>query len=147
MTVQRMRFGAECARQRPARSDGFETTAVAARAGRVGSTRNSNVPDITGRSLCSTLQHPAGDDTGTDTRGNFDEDHLGDIGPRRDLLAERHDVDVIVDEHRCIEFRLNGRRDIESMPPGHDGRADGAPRRELDRPRYPDAYPRNAFAR
>ena len=41
-------------------------------------------------------------------------------------LAERHDVDVVVDEHRRIEVLTHPARDVEAIPTRHDRRVDRA---------------------
>jgi hypothetical protein len=49
------------------------------------------------------------------------------------LLAERHDVDVVVDEHRHGVLTLETSRDVVPVPARHDRRADRPAGRVLDR--------------
>ena len=59
--------------------------------------------DVAGGALRAALQDAAGDDAGADAGRDLDEDEVVDVGPGELALAERHDVDVVVDEHRHVE--------------------------------------------
>ena len=62
-----------------------------------------------------------------------------DVGQVRVLLAERHDVDVVVDEHRHVEAPLHVAGHVVAVPAGHDRRVDRAPGRVLHGPGQADA--------
>ena len=61
------------------------------------------------------------------------------LGPRQLALAERHDVHVVVDEHRHVEGAAEPAGHVEAVPAGHDRRVDGAAAAVLDRAGQPDA--------
>ena len=99
-----------------------------------------DVADVAGGALRAALEPPAGDDAGADAGGDLDVDEVGERGPRRAVLADGHDVDVVVDEDGDAGQRIgevSGDRD--AAPPGHDGRLDGAAGGELDGPGHADA--------
>ena len=54
------------------------------------------------------------------------------------MLAERHDVDVVVDEDGDGAAPAQAPLDVEAVPPGHDRRVHRPTCGELDRPRNPD---------
>ena len=60
-----------------------------------------------------------------DAGGDLDEDQVVHVGQVGVLLAEGHDVDVVVDQHRHVgEVLAEPVGDREPVPPGHDRRVD-----------------------
>src|SRR5690606_15221005 len=104
---------------------GLQASAVATVAGHPGTTRDLHVADVAGDPLSAALQEPTGDDAGPDSRGDLHEDQVLGLRPRERAFAERHDVDVVVDEHGYFEVLLHPAGHIEAVPARHDGRVDG----------------------
>ncbi len=115
-------FAGECG----AGGERLEAAAVAALAGHFGAARHVHVADVAGRALRAALQDAAGDDAGPDARRDLHEDEVVDLGPGELALAERHDVDVVVDEHGRLEGVAEPARHVEPVPAGHDRRVDRA---------------------
>src|SRR5690606_34010195 len=105
--------------------DGLEAPDVPAAARDVGRARHGDVPDVAGGALGAAAQLAVRDDPGADAGGDLDEEHVRHGGPRRAVLAERHDVDVVVHEDRRVEPLLEDPGDVDVVPRGHDRRVDG----------------------
>ena len=102
--------------ERPPRRDRLEAAAVAAVARHVFAARDVHVPDVAGRALGAALQEAAGDDPGADAGRHLDEDQVVGIRPGEFAFAERHHVDVVVDEHRHVEDARAASRARRSGP-------------------------------
>ena len=70
---------------------------------------------------------------------DLDEDQVVDVGQVGVPLAQGHDVDVVVDEHRDVEVALHVAGHVVAVPAGHDRRVDRAAGRVLDGPGQADA--------
>ena len=75
---------------------------------------------------------------GADPGGDLDEDHVREVRPVAAMLAERHRVDVALQQRRRAEARGQPVGDRVAVPAGHDRRVDRAPGGDLDRPRDAD---------
>ncbi len=90
------------------------------------------MPDGARGALRAAPELAVGDDARADARRDLDEEHVGDRGPRGAVLAQRHDVHVVVDEHGGVEPLLQDPGDVDVVPRGHDRRVDGPPGGVLD---------------
>ena len=116
----------ERAAERRAGGQRLEAPAVAALARHVGTARDVDVADVARRALGAALQVPARDDAGADAGRDLHEHQVVDVGPGELPLAERHDVDVVVDQHRHVEAVAEPAGHVEAVPAGHDRRVDRA---------------------
>ena len=123
-----------------AAGDGLQAAGVAAaararrrRRGRATCPRSPAAPCAPRRSAPS-LMMPA-----ADAGGDLDEHQVRVSGQCGEVLAERHHVDVVVDERRRAELGGEVAGHVEAVPAGHDRRVDRAPGGVLDRPGQPDA--------
>src|SRR5690606_31486463 len=71
--------------------------------------------------------------------GDLDEDQVGEVAVALGVLAQRHDVDVVVDEDRPGQGPGEVARHVEAVPAGHDWRAHGTTGGELHGARQADA--------
>ena len=92
-----------------------------------------------GRALGAAVDPAAGDDAAADAGADLHVEQVLDVAPVGPVLAERHDVDVVVDEDRRLVVLAEPVRDREAVPAGHDRRGDGLAAREGDRARDADA--------
>ena len=76
-----------------------------------------------------------GDDAAADAGADLHVQQVLDVPPVGPVLAERHDVDVVVDQHRRLVVLAEPVRDREAVPAGHDRRRDRLAARERDRAR------------
>src|SRR6478735_8074858 len=81
-----------------------------------------------------------GDDARADAGGDLDEEHVGDVGPGAAVLAQGHDVHVVVDEDRRVEVLREDAGDVDVVPARHDRGVDRAAGGVLDGTREPDAH-------
>ena len=95
--------------------------------------RCGDVAEVAGRALRAAVELAAADDARADAGGDLDEDEVVDVRVDRGVLAERHDVDVVVDEDRAAERGRDVGRDVVAVPAGHDRRRGRAPGGVLDR--------------
>ena len=84
-----------------------------------------------------------GHDAALDRSRRRHEQQVVDVAPVGPVLAERHQVDVAVDEHRRVVVRREPARDREAVPAGHHARGDGLAAADRDRRldrrcRYPE---------
>ena len=86
--------------ERGAGRDRLEAAGVAAAAQHVVGAAHADVPEVAGGALGAALQDAAGHDAGADAGGDLDQDEVVDVAQVGAALAERHDVDVVVDEDR-----------------------------------------------
>ena len=77
-----------------------------------------------------------------DAGGDLHEQQVLDVTVDEDVLAERHDVHVVVDEHGDREHAGHKARDVEAVPARHDRRAHRATHGVLHGARHtdPDAH-------
>ena len=101
--------------------------------------------EIAGRALRAAIEPAVGDDAGADAGGDLDEQQMPDVPPALVELAQRHQIDVVVDEHRCVDVLVHEGRNVEAVPARHDRRVPRPSRRELDRSRHADTNSRNVF--
>ena len=99
---------------------------VAASAGDVGAARHLHVAEVAGRPLRAALQLATGDQAGADAGGDLDEHEVLHVGQMSMLLAQRHDVDVVVDEDGHGKGLLDVPGHVVAVPAGHDRRIDRA---------------------
>ncbi len=106
------------------------------------------MPEVAGRPLGATLEAAAVDDAGADAGGDFHEEEVGLVAPGCRLLAEREEVDVVVDEDgHEPEGAADVGRDVEAVPSGHDRGIDRHAGRMLDRSGHTDADADQVVAR
>ena len=99
----------------------------------------SDVAEVACRAHGSAVQAPAADDAGADAGRDLDEEEVLDVGVGDGVLAERHDVDVVVDEHGHVEDAGHVSRHVVAVPPGHDRRAHRSAARVLHGAGHADA--------
>ena len=124
--------------QRPASGDGLEASDLAAPAERIG-VGDPHVPDVARRSVRAAVDATVREESGTDARADLAVDQVEAARRGAAPLAEREQVDVVVDPHRRVVALLEAPPDVESVPARHDRRCDGAARLEVDRARDADA--------
>src|SRR5690606_32904989 len=122
--------GGEVAGDGPASGGGLGAAEVAAAAG-VG-VAAGDVADVAGDALGAADELATDDDAGADAHAHLDHDHGGVVGPQGPVLAEGHDVGVLVDGHGRAEALGEDLGDHVAVPAGHDGRADEASGLGLD---------------
>ena len=93
-----------------------------------------DVADVARRALGAAVDPAVGDDPAADAGPDLDEQQMVVGAPGLPVLAQRHDVHVVVDERRCAEAIRQSVADPVAVPPGHDRRSDGGAGRELDGP-------------
>ena len=101
--------------------------------------RHADVADVARRALGAAVDLPPGHDPAADARADLDEQQVVGVAPVREVLAQGHDVHVVVDQHRRRVAVREPVRDREAVPAGHDRRVDRLPRRERDRAGDADA--------
>jgi hypothetical protein len=99
------------------------------------------VADVAGGAVGAAVDLPIDDDPAADARPHLHEQQMVDLGPVGPVLPQRHDVDVVVDEHRDRVAVGEPLRDRVPVPARHDRRVAGTAGRVLDRPRHPDPDP------
>jgi hypothetical protein len=97
------------------------------------------VADVAGRALRAAVDRALGDDPAADAGADLDEQEVALRAPVRPVLADGHDVHVVVDEDRHVEAPREAAGDRVAVPAGHDRRVDGPAGGELDRARNADA--------
>src|SRR5690606_9417608 len=137
----------QLAGDRGSRGERLEAARVAARAGGSGSAGRARVAYVPGAAAGTAAEVSVGADAAADARRDLHEDEIVDIGPRHGAFAERRDVDVVVDEDAHVEVIVDPAANVEVVPPGHDGRVDGAAGRELDGTGKTDAHGRDVGTR
>ena len=79
---------------------GLEAADVAAVADHLVVAGDPDVADVARRALRAAMDVPAGDDAAADPGADLDHQEVLGVGQGRQVLAEGHDVDVVVDQHR-----------------------------------------------
>jgi hypothetical protein len=98
------------------------------------------VAEVAGRSAGAATQGAVTDDPAADARRHLDEHQVVDRREAQEALAERHHVDVVVDDDvDAAQHRAHAAAHVEAVPAGHDRRARRPPCGELDRPGQADA--------
>ena len=106
---------------RPA-GDRLEAAEVAAGAEDVAAVGCGDVAEVAGRALGAPVQLAAADDARADAGGHLDEDEVLDVGVDGRVLAERHDVDVVVHQDGPPRAAADVGRDVVAVPARHDRR-------------------------
>src|SRR5699024_9424633 len=101
---------------------------------------HGDVTEVPGRALFPTAKFAVNDQAGADAGGDLDEDEVLDVRPMRMMLAQRHDIHIVVNEDRSRESALEIAWHVETVPSGHDRRADRATDVVLDGPGQADAH-------
>src|SRR4051812_10105825 len=125
--------------ERAAAGDGFQAARVAAAADDVVVPGDPDVADVAGGALGAAVDVAVGDDAAADAGADLDEEQVLDVAPVRPVLAEGHDIDVVVDEYGRVVVGGEPAWDRVAVPAGHDRRRHRLPARERDRPRNADA--------
>ncbi len=89
---------AQPAGDRRAAGHGLEAADVAAAAHGVDVVGHLDVAEVAGGALGAATQRAVADDPAADARGDLDEHQVVDVAEADEVLAERHDVDVVVDD-------------------------------------------------
>jgi hypothetical protein len=133
--------GLQLAGQGAPTGHGLDAAPVAAPAQGVAGVGDLHVAKVAGGAVGAPVDDPAGHDPAADAGGDLDEQQVVDrVAPARPVLAERHDVDVVVHEHRHPGVRGGeGGGHGHPVPARHDRRADGPAGGELDRAGQADA--------
>ena len=100
-----------------------------------------DVADVAGGAVGAAVDRAVDDDPAADPGADLDEEQVVDLAPVGPVLAQRHDVDVVVDQHRDAVAVGEALGDRVAVPAGHDRRVARAPGRVLDRPGDADADP------
>ena len=108
--------GAQLAGDRRAAGHGFEAADVAAAAHGVDVVGHLDVAEVAGGALGAAAQRPVADDPAADAGGDLDEHQVVDVAEAHEVLAERHDVDVVVDDDVDAELRHARSRGRRSRP-------------------------------
>ena len=134
--------GAESRGKCAARGDRLDAPGVATPADGVAGIWNLDVSDIARRALRATVNHAVDDDPAADTGADFHEQQVADRrAPTGPVLPHRHDVHVVVDQHRHTRELVGEKgRHGDAVPAGHDRRADHPTGGELDRPGQTHAH-------
>ncbi len=101
----------------------------------------ADVAYVAGATVGPAIDCPVADDAAADTRADLDGQERLQPAPRPGpLLANGHDVDVVVHHHpRRWEAALHERLDGEPFPQGHERGGNEHARSELHRPGHADA--------
>ena len=94
--------------------------------------QRGDVAEVAGGALGAPVQPPAADDSGADAGRDLDEDEVLHVGVDGGVLAQGHQVDVVVDEHRPAEGGPDVPGHVVVVPTGHDRRQHRSPGRVLD---------------
>jgi hypothetical protein len=97
------------------------------------------VAEVPGRADRAAVQDAVADDAGADPGRHPHDDHVVGAGERVRVLAQRHQVDLVVHQHRHAEVGADVRGHVEAVPRGHDARVVGPARRGVDRAGQADA--------
>ena len=88
----------------------------------------ADVPDVAGAPVGAAVEVPVDDDAAADAGADLDEQEVrGRAGDAGVLLAQRHHVDVVVEQHRAAELARQGVADRVAVPPRHDRRRHRTP--------------------
>src|SRR5215208_610598 len=131
--------GAQLDGERAAAGHRLEAADVAAPAQDVLVAGHADVADVPGGSLRTAVDQAPGHDPAADARTDLDEQQVVRVAPMRPVLAQRHDVHVVVDEHGGVVAGREPARQGEAVPTRHDRRVDGLAGGERDRARHADA--------
>ena len=118
--------------QGPAAGHRFQAADLAAAALGIG-VGNPDVADVAGRAVGTAVDPALGQQAGSDSRTDLAVDEVREGFATPGALAKGKQVDVVIHPHRCVEAVLEGRADIESVPPRHDRRRHRLPRGEVNR--------------
>ena len=102
---------------------------------------DADVADVAGGALGAAVDAAVDDDPAADPGGDLDEQQVVDLAPVGPVLAEGHDVDVVVDQHRDAVAVGEALGDRVAVPAGHDRRVARPAGRVLDRARDADPDP------
>ena len=103
--------------------------------------------DVARRALRAAVDQPPADDPAADAGADLDEQQVVGVAPVRPVLAERHDVDVVVDQHRRVVAAREPVRDREAVPARHDRRLDRLAAVKATGAGHADADPADVLAR
>ena len=122
-----------------AAGDGLEAAGVAAPADHRLVPRELDVPHVAGRALGAAVDPTVGDDPAADAGRDLDEQQVRFVAPVGEVLAERHDVHVVVDQHRGTQPVGEVLLDREPVPSRHDRRVHGPTEVVFDGAGQPEA--------
>jgi hypothetical protein len=117
------------------RLDAAEVAAMAARAFLV----DADVADVAGRAVGAAVHLAVADDAAADAGADLDDEEVGQRTLQPPQLAQRHQVDVVVDEHRRGVVLAQVVADREAVPGRHQRRVHELADGEVDRPGHADA--------
>src|SRR5699024_8005050 len=112
--------GSERSRDGGAAGDRLEAARVAAAAHHLGPVWDGDMAEVPGGSHRAAVHAAFADQAAADARGHLDEQQVVGIGPVAEVLTERHDVDVVIDERDDAEAFGEEALDVEAVPAGHD---------------------------
>ena len=122
-----------------AAGDGLEAADVPAAAHHVVVVADVDVADVAGRAVGPAVHVPAGDDARPDAGADLDEQQERLVAPVHPVLADGHDVHVVVDQRRHAEVLRQPLAHRVVVPARHDRRVHGPAGDVLDRARQADA--------
>jgi hypothetical protein len=95
---------------------------------------HADVPDVPGTAVHPAVQPALDHDPGPDTRPDGHQQQGRDGAPVGALLAERHEVRIVLHEHRYAQARGEPLPHRVVVPPGHHRRVHGSADRHVHRP-------------
>ena len=108
-------------RQRASAGDRLQAARVAASADDVFVAADDHVADVARGALRSSVDLAVYNDAASDPGSDLDVEEVLHLRPMSPVLAERHDVDVVVDEHTDVAVApREPSRDPETVPARHD---------------------------
>src|SRR6201999_3598344 len=125
----------------------LEAAGVAAAADDVLVPAEADVADVTGRALRAAVVAVARDDPTADAGADLDVEQVLAVAPVRVVLAEGHDVDVVVDQHGDVVVLREPAGDREAVPARHHRRSHRFAARERDGRGDADADAAHVLAR
>ena len=99
---------------------------------------HANVPDVSGRALRAAVHAAVGHDPAPDPGADHHVQQVLDLAPVHPVLAERHHVDVVVDQRRRVVVAREPARDREAVPARQPARRDRLATAHRDRGRDAD---------
>jgi len=129
--------------QRPTPGDSLDTPDLAAAAQDIGPS-DRDVAEVSGGAISPAVDLAIEDESATDPGSHLDEEKRGVIAPVGPVLAETHEIRVVVDQNRCAISGLEARWDNMPVPAGEDWGSNDSARRVLNGRRNADADTSNS---
>ena len=102
---------------------------------------------IAGRAICPAVHLAVAHDAAANASTDLDHQEVFNIALQTPLLAQRHQVHIVVDEHRSSEFLAQIVLDGKAVPLGHQRRVNQLPADKIHRARHTNTNANDLFAR